>query len=1160
MEKIYEENPNYKEEIELGFKAFNENRHPLQKRFVEVPVHVIIVHPPGMPIGSGNNFSFDHVMSQINVLNEDFGRYNSDAGNTPAQFPVSDTGIQFCLATVDPNGNATDGITRYATNQDFDSNEFSIKAATGWDRDTYMNIWVAPLPGGLLGYAYLPTPSSLPNSTLDGIVVGSPYFGGPGYATGAPYNLGRTATHEAGHFFGLLHIWRNSGCGQDDGIADTPLQDDSNGGCPTHPSPSCGNSGDMFMNYMDYVVDNCMNAFSTGQGQYMNTILSSSRASLASASGYACAAADPLELLIVDQTDPLCNGTFDGLIQVQAMGGTGNYTYTITPGGSSNNDGLFTGLGAGIYTVSVDDGNTSVSFDITLNDPDILGFDYITQPNVCPDGMEGLIEIFPFGGTPGFGGYMYQLGLETPQSSPVFQNLSGGTYQITLIDENGCSFFDFVNVYSPDFIEITYQDTLDVTCPGDSTGGFTVIAKGGTPAYTYSIGDNFQSSNVFDSIPAGTYIVTVKDGSNCEETDTFTLGGADLLVTETSGTNILDCNGDSDGVIHLNTTGGAGEYLYIFNGDTTQVDSFTNLGSGTYTIITLDTNACQDIDTVVIAQPQELVASIDNQSTTICVNATDGYVNVSSQGGTGPYFYTLNGETNNTGMFINLESGTFSMDIMDNNGCSDNIDFSIETSPEIISSAIATNPLCYEEASGSISVEASGGSGTLSYQLNLGNASSNNEFTGLSSGTYTVNTIDQVGCIFSQDVVLQDPPQISHTEVVHVDSCGLIEDWNIELTINGGVPPYSVSYENITTDLPSGENTYVGMGSGIENQELIIEDNNGCIYILSPEIPSYQRLDMAILDITEASCDGSITGSVQVELSGGTAPYVYELMGTENGDGYFEGLLAGTYELLGTDANNCQFLLSFSVPTNANGFQLNTIEVNQVSCFGQNDGRVITSIAGGVGPYQYVLNGDVNDNGVFEGLSPGNYEVFVTDLGSDCTLSTQFKITEPTELNAELEIEFAGTTEENVITITPSGGTPPYTFAVNDVSDASDNNTFSDLSADDYIFFVIDNNGCIYHENLTLTSTKHVIHSSDFSIYPNPSKGLFYIDLINTISGDKFKINVMTTSGQVLKQELLSIAQNNDNLLIDLSDLPPSIYLLKIEIGNQRFYKKIVKN
>ena len=243
------------------------------------------------------NISNAQVLSQLQVLNEDFLRQNADTTNTPLAFrPAAvNTGISFCLAQRDPQGNPTSGIIRhqFANTTSWSTNAFNstVKPATIWDPTRYLNVWIANLSGGVLGYAQFPTGSGLPglsggtNANTDGVVllyssVGRP----PANPFSGVYNRGRTATHEVGHYLGLRHIWGDGGCNVDDFCNDTPLSDASNFGCPvTHVS--CG-TVDMVQNYMDYTDDACMNIFTADQTARMITVLQNSprRASLLTAS------------------------------------------------------------------------------------------------------------------------------------------------------------------------------------------------------------------------------------------------------------------------------------------------------------------------------------------------------------------------------------------------------------------------------------------------------------------------------------------------------------------------------------------------------------------------------------------------------------------------------------------------------------------------------------------------------------------------------------------------------------------------------------------------------------------------------------------------------------------------------------------------------------
>lgn len=279
-------NPAYKAErdaIENFTANYIANNPKSTNAVITIPVVVHVVYNT-----TAENISDAQINSQMGVLNKDYRRTNADANQTPSGFQgiAADCEIEFCLATVDPSGNPTTGITRTQTSvQSFDIGADDVKftnqgGINAWPRNKYLNIWVCDLGGGLLGYA---TPPGGPAST-DGVVIGYRYFGTTGTAT-SPYNKGRTATHEIGHWLNLEHIWGDDGgsCGGSDNVADTPNQGQENYGCPSFPeTDNCtpNSPGVMFMNYMDYTDDGCMNLFTTGQKNRMIAALNGPRASI----------------------------------------------------------------------------------------------------------------------------------------------------------------------------------------------------------------------------------------------------------------------------------------------------------------------------------------------------------------------------------------------------------------------------------------------------------------------------------------------------------------------------------------------------------------------------------------------------------------------------------------------------------------------------------------------------------------------------------------------------------------------------------------------------------------------------------------------------------------------------------------------------------------
>jgi len=281
LDQIIQQNPEVLQQmdaIERHTENFIKEGNLERNGNITIPVVVHVVWKTNT-----QNISDAQIQSQIDILNEDFLRLNSDANNYWSQ--GANTNIEFCLASVDPSGNPTNGIQRRKTNKpSFSSNDnmkFNNKGGlNAWPASDYLNIWVCNLQS-FLGYAQFP---GGPANT-DGVVVGYQYFGNIGTAS-APFDLGRTTTHEVGHWLNLRHIWGDGGCSVDDFVSDTPLSDAPNYGCASG-HVSCG-SEDMVQNYMDYSDDGCMNLFTAGQSARMNAVLAPGGARASLANSTAC--------------------------------------------------------------------------------------------------------------------------------------------------------------------------------------------------------------------------------------------------------------------------------------------------------------------------------------------------------------------------------------------------------------------------------------------------------------------------------------------------------------------------------------------------------------------------------------------------------------------------------------------------------------------------------------------------------------------------------------------------------------------------------------------------------------------------------------------------------------------------------------------------------
>ncbi|HLF33914.1 MAG TPA: M43 family zinc metalloprotease, partial [Cyclobacteriaceae bacterium] len=388
-EKYFEQWLSKKKSEAIEAKLFSAAR---KKSIYLIPVVVHIIHL-GEPLGEGTNISDEQVSSQIAVLNEDYRRLNPDTLRTPDIFkPVaSDAGLEFRLATRDPDGNATTGITRVQgskTSWNWDTDDELLKSMSFWPPEDYLNIWVCNLSGNFLGYSQYPVtdlPGTQPpyNRETDGVVIDYEAFGSvvKGSFSGirAFYDRGRTTTHEIGHFFSLRHIWGDeSGCAADDYCNDTPLQADSYADCSNLDHPvSCGTE-DMYQNFMDYTYDQCMNIFTIDQAQRMQIVLENSprRASLLTSPGLLPPANVYNNIAIISARYPAnisCDNNPQPVLEVRNFGTNRINSVTIQTsldGGQGITNKVPSGIDAGEYAditlspINIGDGLHEILFEV----------------------------------------------------------------------------------------------------------------------------------------------------------------------------------------------------------------------------------------------------------------------------------------------------------------------------------------------------------------------------------------------------------------------------------------------------------------------------------------------------------------------------------------------------------------------------------------------------------------------------------------------------------------------------------------------------------------------------------------------------------------------------------------------------------------------------
>jgi PKD repeat protein len=564
-------------ELPLAYETWlsQKMQEPIANRIqtvYNIPVVVHVIHN-GNAVGSSYNISDAQVQSQIAVLNEDYRRLNADTASTPSAFlPVAvDCEINFCLAQRDPNGNATTGIDRIDRNSKGWSAppytmtyiDNTIKAGSIWNPTQYLNIWVVPdyTSSGmqLLGHATFPANSTLNGltgnygtATTDGVVIWYKSFGRVG-TLDALYNKGRTATHEIGHWLGLRHIWGDANCGNDY-VNDTPTQQTANYGgqnvpypCPGFPQVTCSNgpNGDMWMNYMDYCYDKCLNMFTAGQKARMVTAMQNGtyRAPLATSLGcQAPTSSGPTAQFTANTTNIAPGGSVN--FTDQSTGSPTSWSWTFpggTPGtSSSQNPTNIVYAAAGTYNVTLTATNASGSNTLTKTN-------YITVTQGSSGGCDTISNF------------------DLTTSTPTIYTAQSGGY---LAGQNGYGDISKADIYTNSTPNTVVDAAIIIFGVGTSSGtGQTANAKVwgitsglpgtvlGTKTVTYDViaaDVTAQLPTLIDfspnvSIPVGSFFVGMNFG--------YHAGDTLAIVTNQDGETV-------PGTAYEEWSGGAGWYAY----------------------------------------------------------------------------------------------------------------------------------------------------------------------------------------------------------------------------------------------------------------------------------------------------------------------------------------------------------------------------------------------------------------------------------------------------------------------------------------------------------------------------------------------------------------------------------------------------------------------
>lgn len=470
-----------------------------------------------------------------------------------------------------------------------------------------------------------------------------------------------------------------------------------------------------------------------------------------------------------------------------------------------------------------------------------------------------------------------------------------GTYGVTVTGSNGCTNENSVEITQAPVFNAEISSVGTISCNGGSTSA-TVTAQGGNPGYFYTWSDG-QSTATANNLVAGAYTVTVRDNGGCSAI-------LSCNITQPQPLNVpliahdLYC-GVSLGSIDAPVTGGTQPYSYMWSNGST-ASSLSNINVGSYSLSVTDANNCLATATASIRMLGMLAVNASVTQAVSCNGANDGVVTATCENGAAPMMYSWS--TGHTMYEVgNMFAGSYQVTVTDAWGCSGQTSVTLVDPAAMVVEMTPVSPRCYNTSDGRVVVMATGGVSPYSYLWN--NSSTEQTLSNVSSGNYSLTITDNAGCTTSRNVTIEAPEEIN-IEVVTTDvKCYGEKTGKIELSANGGTEPYRYSVERVLE--LSTSSLFNDIKAGYYNVR--VTDVNGCEASSSAIIrqPEEMKIDAVAED---PFCKNSRTGTINVSVIGGVAPYQYYWDNYMSDSSLMMNIPEGQYTVGVVDANGCHSL------------------------------------------------------------------------------------------------------------------------------------------------------------------------------------------------------------------------------------------------------------
>ena len=779
----------------------------------------------------------------------------------------------------------------------------------------------------------------------------------------------------------------------------------------------------------------------------------------------------PVALTVMPVTGSSDCSNASGTGNVIVNGGTSPYNYSWGNGASTSS---ITGIGAGLYSVTVTDANgcSMAAVDTILNSSGLVAQIAILKNVACNGDSTGQLAVNVTGGA---APYSYNWSTTPTQGTDTISHLYAGNYAVTVTDLNGCNVVSTVLLTQPNLISGVFSST-GVSCYGLSNGQDSVTVSNGIAPFTYAWSGNPSTSAsgaTATNLAAGTYTVTVTDNHGCSVALTSTVAQPALLTATTARVNPI-CNLGSNGIADVIPSGGTTTYTYAWSTSPVQTTAAARgLNAGIYTVTVTDKQGCTLIAVDTLLTP---AVFITHTTPALCNNSATGSISAAITGGYAPYTYSWsNDSTYKNSVASNslngVVAGTYSLTVTDGNGCSVSTT-AIISEPNVLTINLQPNTIaCFGLNTGAISAVATGGTSPYNYSWSGGSATAGYD-TLLTAGTYSLSVTDANGCsVVASTSVNQPNAALSASIAPKNITCYGLNNGVLTASVMGGTQPYNYAWSSGSSVTAADSN----LAPGAYN--LTVTDANGCMAAVMDTMISQPTLLQASAAANSIACYGIATGAISASAMGGVAPYNYAWNAGSGVGAYDTLLVAGSYSVTISDANGCSVVASATI-NQPNAALMATVLPTEVTCYGYNNGALNASVAGGTMPYNYFWSDGSSGAASDSNLVAGSYNLTVTDANGCMAVVMDTMISQPALLQAAASANSIACYGLAIGAISASamGGVAPYNYAWNDGSGVGTYDTL--LVAGSYSVTISDANGCSVVASATINQTSSAISAS----------------------------------------------------------------------------------